>query len=124
MSNSVASPVSEQGKSSQFLQNVSVSSSENLLLVIAGLGLAVSGVRFAMWMNSPTGRKWDEQHTWFVTVMGVTLTLAWYALHDWRGAMKVFGFFVLSGTPIVVRALALETQILEAYIAQEKKAGT
>jgi hypothetical protein len=110
-------------KSSECPSDFSFSSPDGVVLVGAMLGLAVTSVRYAVWLNSPKGRKWDKQHTWFVTVIGVFLTLAWLAVHDPKAALKAFAFFVVSGTPIVVRSLSLESERLEAYINRETRSG-
>ena len=121
MSTSVSSPAPKQGKSTEFLPHLSLTSPDGIMLVGAVIGLAVTSTRYAIWLNTPLGRKWDTQHTWFVTVMGVFLTLAWLALHDPRAALKAFAFFVVSGIPIVVRALALESDMLETIVTRETK---
>lgn len=106
------------GKSSQSPQNLFPTSSaaHGALLVGAMLGLTVTSVQFAHFLNTPLGRKWDAQHTWFMTVVGVMFTLAWLALHDPRAAMKAFAFFMISGMPIVIRALSLSSATLEALV--------
>lgn len=119
--NNVANFSPGECKSSQSLPSFSLFSSNDLMLLGAVAGLAVSSIRYALWLNSPTGRKWDAQHTWFVTVVGVMLTLAWLALHDPKAALKAFGFFVISGMPIVVRALNLESETLETFVNREIK---
>lgn len=119
MIDSKAQPRWSVGKSSQSLQDFFPVSSDSLTLVATVLGLAVTSIRYAQWLNTPLGRKWDQQHTWFVTVLGVMLTLAWLAVHDPKAAVKAFAFFIVSGMPIVVRALALETATLDALIDRE-----
>ena len=121
MSTSVTSPAFKQDKSSESLPNLFATSPDGIVLVGAVVGLAVSSVRYAQWLNTPLGRKWDTQHTWFVTVMGVFLTLAWLALHDPKAALKAFAFFVISGMPIVVRALALNSELVETIVGGESK---
>lgn len=120
MNNSVTNNVNGMGKSSEFPHDFSLVSPNNLTLAATVLGLAVTSIRYAQWLNTPLGRKWDQQHTWFVTVIGVMLTLAWLAAHDPKAAIKAFAFFIVSGMPIVVRALALETANLDTLISREK----
>lgn len=120
MNNSVTNNINGMGKSSEFPHDFSLVSPNNLTLAATVLGLAVTSIRYAQWLNTPLGRKWDQQHTWFVTVIGVMLTLAWLAAHDPKAAIKAFAFFIVSGMPIVVRALALETANLDTLISREK----
>jgi hypothetical protein len=120
---SVASNVSFEAKSPQSLPNFFDSSSvgDGILMVGAVTGLAITSIQYARWLNTPLGKKWDQQHTWFVTVLGVMLTLAWLAIHDPKAAIKAFGFFMISGMPIVVRALDGQSAVLETYIQHEKQ---
>ncbi len=121
----VPSPARNEAKSSQSLPNVSNSPSatNEILMIGAVTGLAITSIQYARWLNTPLGLRWNQQHTWFTTVAGVMLTLAWLALHDIKAAIKTFGFFMISGTPIVIRALNNESAKLEAYIGREKKSG-
>jgi hypothetical protein len=120
MPHTVTDPVTTGSNSSESLHNVSASSSNGVLLVGALVGMAITGVQYAQWLNTPLGRKWDQQHTWFVTVVGVMLTLAWLAVHDLKAAIKAFCFFMVSGMPIVIRALSLDSARLETLISRER----
>lgn len=117
----VANFAPAESKSSEFLPKVSLTSPDGLMLIGAVLGLSVSSIRYAIWLNTATGRRWDQQHAWFVTVVGVMLTLAWLALHDPKAAVKAFAFFIISGMPIIVRALNNESEMLEKFIVRELK---
>lgn len=68
-------------------------------------GLAATSAAYAMFLNSPVGRRWDARHTWFMTVIGVGFTLAWLAATDKRAAIKALAHFAVAGAPIAVRAL-------------------
>lgn len=121
MNINVTNNATGESKSPEFLQNIFPVSPDTLTLVATVLGLAVTSIRYAVWLNTPLGRKWDQQHTWFVTVIGVMMTLAWLAVHDPKAAIKAFAFFIVSGMPIVVRALALETANLDTLISRESR---
>lgn len=111
-------------KSPKSLPNFSRSSSDEpdpVLMVGAVIGLGITSIQYARWLNTPLGRQWDTQHTWFCTVLGVMLTLAWLAVHDPKAAVKSFAFFMVSGTPIVIRALSNHSATLETYINREKE---
>ena len=125
MNNNVPSPAQSEAKSPRSLPNLFPSSStaEGILLVGAIAGLGITSIQYAHWLNTPLGLRWNQQHTWFTTVLGVMLTLAWLAIHDPQAAIKAYGFFMISGMPIVVRALSLKSANLEAFIEREKQSG-
>lgn len=77
-------------------------------------GLAATSIGYAMFLNTRNGRRWDVQHTWFMTVIGVAYTLAWMALVDHKAAMRALLYFAVAGCPIVVRALYNHVQETEA----------
>lgn len=68
-------------------------------------GLAATSIGYALFLNTHVGRRWDTQHTWFMTVIGTAYTLAWLATVDRRAAVKALIYFGVAGSPIVVRAL-------------------
>lgn len=119
--NNVANFAPAEVESSQSLPNFSLVSPDGLLLAGTLLGLGISSTRYALWLNSPMGRRWDQQHTWFVVMLGVFLTLGWLALHDLKAALKAFAFFMISGLPIMVRALNNESDMLEKIVSRESK---
>lgn len=79
---------------------------DNQTVAIGSLtGLAATSIGYAMFLNTRTGRRWDVQHTWFMTIIGVAYTLAWLALVDRKAALKTLVYFAVAGSPIVIRAL-------------------
>jgi hypothetical protein len=88
---------------------------DNYTVTIGTLtGLAATSVAYAMFLNSPTGRKWDTQHTWFMTVIGVSFTLGWLAITDPKAALKSLIYFAIAGTPVAIRAMYNELNQMEA----------
>lgn len=79
-------------------------------------GLFASSVGYAFLLTTEEGRRWDKKHTWFMTVIGVALTLAWLAMVDPKAAFKALVCFMVSGTPIVFRALFLENEQTDSLI--------
>lgn len=77
------------------------------LAVALALGAAITSTAYALWLNTPTGRRWERDETWVVVAIGVTLTLAWYAPLDWRAAAWVLLFFVVTGVPQAIRAMSI-----------------
>lgn len=77
-------------------------------------GLLLTSTAFAFVLSTQTGRKWDRQHTWFMTTIGVMFTLAWLAMEDRRAASRAFFYFVVSGMPIIGRALILNDEEMDS----------
>jgi hypothetical protein len=71
-------------------------------------GLLATSIGYAFLLSTEEGQRWDRKHTWFVTVIGVFLTLGWLAVDDPKAAFKALICFMVSGSPIVFRALFLE----------------
>lgn len=49
-------------------------------------GLFISSVGYALALQTKPGKRFDREHTWFATVMGVLLTLGWLSTDDDGGA--------------------------------------
>lgn len=78
------------------------------LPLLLATGAAVTSTAYALWLNTPTGKRWERDETWVVVAIGVLLTLAWFAPLDWRAALWMVGFFVATGTPQAIRAMHIK----------------
>jgi len=71
---------------------------DNQLVSIGSLsGLLATSTGYALFLNTHMGRRWDTQHTWFMTAIGVAYTLAWLATVDWKAALKALIYWAIFG---------------------------
>lgn len=87
------------------------------------VGAFISGIAYAFLLSTRAGRRADREHTWFVTVIGVMMTLGWVATEDRDAAWKAFLAFIASGMPMIARALYLQSQQLTDLYERERGHG-
>jgi hypothetical protein len=75
-------------------------------LVAAG----VTATGYALILSTSWGRRWAVALTWTTVVLGDALTLFWLWTFNQAAALDALLFFVVTGTPIIVRSLVLEFQ--------------
>lgn len=75
-------------------------------LVAAG----VTATAYALILSTSWGRRWAVALTWTTVVLGDALTLFWLAMFNRQAALDALLFFVVTGTPIIIRSLVLEFQ--------------
>lgn len=84
-------------------------------------GAFATGAMYAFLLSTKQGRKFDQQHNWFVVMIGVFFTLGWLAIHDPRAAGRAFVFFVATGLPIIARSLLLDSEEKDAITNRSAK---
>lgn len=92
-------------------------------LLWAKVGAVVSSSLYATMLTTKVGRRVEREHTWFVVMVGVLITLGWVSTEDDAAAKKSFGYFVLTGLPIIVRAIYLYSQFTSEIVNRELKRG-
>lgn len=70
-------------------------------------GLFASSIGYAFLLSTKEGRRWDRENNWFVVMIGVFLTLGWLAMTDPKAAAKGLVCFIVSGLPVMARAIIL-----------------
>lgn len=83
----------------------------------------VSSGAYAALLTTRIGRRIERDHTWFVVMIGVFITLGWLSVEDRKAASRTFSYFVATGLPIIVRALYLYTELTDAIIEKIKDSG-
>lgn len=83
------------------------------------VGAFVSSCGYAALLTTGLGKRIEREHTWFVVMLGVFLTLGWLSVEDRKASSRAFTFFVCTGLPIIARALYLHTQLTNALIDRE-----
>lgn len=84
-------------------------------------GAFMSSTLYAMLLCTREGRKWDREHTWFVVVLGVFLTLGWLALDNRQAAQRAFTYFIATGLPIIARSLFMQSQATDAAMRMARR---
>lgn len=92
-------------------------------LLWAKVGAVVSGIVYAGLLTTKAGRRLEREHTWFAVMGGVFLTLGWVSVEDEAAAKRSFGYFVLTGLPIMARAIYLYSQFTDDIINREINRG-
>lgn len=90
---------------------------------LALVGLAASATAYALLLNTRTGRRWADEHTWSTVVAGVSLTTAWLAVEDRKAASLNFVYFFVSGIPIIIRSLWLQLERYDAAMRRVTERG-
>lgn len=91
--------------------------------IVTEAGAFVTGSGYAALLTTRVGQRIEREHTWFVVMIGVMLTLAWFAAEDSRAARRAFVYFICTGLPIIARALYLQSRDIDAYINREVRHG-
>lgn len=87
------------------------------------VGAFLTSCGFSALITTRLGQRIEREHTWFVVMVGVFLTLGWLAVEDKKAATRSFAYFVCTGLPIIARALYLHSKIIDAIIDREIKDG-
>lgn len=92
--------------------------------IVTEAGAFVSASGYAAILTTKLGQRVEREHTWFVVMIGVMLTLAWFAAEDSRAAKRAFVYFICTGLPIIARALYLQSQEYERTMNAHIDRGT
>lgn len=87
----------------------------------AKAGAFVSSCGYAALLTTKLGRRIEREHTWFVVMGGVFMTLGWLAAEDKKAASRTFTYFVCTGLPIMARALYLYSKFITDITDREIK---